>query len=417
MSDNRRWIICAFVFFATVLNYMDRQTLGIVAPLVQREFNIDNAQLGLLFSAFYVTYGVSVAVMGEVFDRVSIRLSFAVVVAWWSLATAFTGLSRTFWQLFGLRMLLGIGEAGNWPATARLVSMYIPPHERTLANSIYMGGGSLGLVIVQPLLVWLSLWYGWRMGFAVIGAISTVWIAAWIWWYRPARVASLARYDAPASGQTASWAGILRLPRFWGLIVASFFGNACLYFLMNWLPTYLIQDRGFQFNMALGGVVIIPFIGLDFGYLVSGFAVLRLSRLGGDVGRARRIVLIAAASLMAICMASTPIVESNVVALLLLFGGTLGMAAWNSNYLCFVEELSPRKVSAVAGVVGSAGAFAGAITVWLFGVVSQAAGSFTPVFLSIAVMIWVATGGILLTREPAHNLAQPATLKPIGRLT
>lgn len=412
MTDNRRWIICAFVFFATVLNYMDRQTLGIVAPLVQREFNLDNAQLGLLFSAFYVTYGVSVALMGEVIDRVSIRLSFALVVAWWSLATGFTAVSRTFWQLFGFRMLLGIGEAGNWPATARLVSMYIPPHERTLANSIYMGGGSLGLVIVQPLLVWLSLWYGWRAGFVVIGAISTVWIATWIWWFRPSRVSSLARHDAPASDRAASWAGIVRLPRFWGLIVASFFGNACLYFLMNWLPTYLVQDRGFRFNMTLGGVVIIPFIGLDLGYLVSGFAVLRLSRRSGDVGRARRIVLITAASLMAISMASTPMVQSNVVGLMLLFGGTLGMAAWNSNYLCFVEELSPRKVSAVAGVIGSAGAFAGAITLWLFGVVSQAAGSFAPVFAAVAVMIWIATFGILLTREPERDLARAGTLQP-----
>src|SRR5918993_3865008 len=104
MSQRQRWYVCAFVFFATVLNYMDRQTLGIVAPLVQKEFQLDNSQLGLLFSAFYVTYGVSVALIGEVIDRVSIRAAFAIVVAWWSLATGLTALSRTFWQLFGFRM-------------------------------------------------------------------------------------------------------------------------------------------------------------------------------------------------------------------------------------------------------------------------------------------------------------------------
>ena len=171
MSQHQRWYICAFIFSATVLNYMDRQTLGIVAPLVQKEFNLDNTQLGLLFSAFYVTYGISVALIGEVIDRISIRVSYAAVVAWWSIATGLTALSAAFWQLFGFRMLLGVGEAGNWPATARLVSMYIPRNERTLANSIYMGGGSLGLVIVQPLLMWLSLQYGWRAGFVVIGGL------------------------------------------------------------------------------------------------------------------------------------------------------------------------------------------------------------------------------------------------------
>lgn len=402
MSQRQRWYVCVFIFFATVLNYMDRQTLGIVAPLVQQEFDLDNAQLGLLFSAFYVSYGVSVALIGEVIDRVSIRVSFAVVVAWWSLATALTGLSRTFWQLFGFRMLLGIGEAGNWPATARLVSMYIPSHERTLANSIYMGGGSLGLVIVQPLLVWLSVAYGWRVGFLIIGALSSLWIVAWLVWFRPTNIRHLQRHDLVPDQQRGSWGEVLRLPRFWGLLVASFFGNACLYFLMNWLPTYLVQDRGFQFNMTLGGVVIVPFIGLDLGYIVSGFLVLRLTNRGMAVTLARRTVLVTAAALMALSMAFTPMVKSDLFSLLLLFGGTLGMAAWNSNYLCFVEELSPRKVSAVAGVVGSAGAFAGAITLWLFGIISQAAGSFTPVFLIVAAMICVATAGILFSREPVH---------------
>src|SRR5262249_13406344 len=126
MSSNKRWYICAFVFFATVLNYMDRQTLSIVAPLAEREFRLDNAHLGLLFSAFYISYGISVAVIGELIDRISIRIAFAAVVTWWSLATSLTALSRTFSQLFAFRMLLGIGEAGNWPATARLVSMYLP---------------------------------------------------------------------------------------------------------------------------------------------------------------------------------------------------------------------------------------------------------------------------------------------------
>lgn len=408
MSQRQRWYVCIFVFFATVLNYMDRQTLGIVAPLVQKEFQLDNSQLGLLFSAFYVTYGVSVALIGEVIDRVSIRAAFAIVVAWWSLATGLTALSRTFWQLFGFRMLLGVGEAGNWPATARLISMYIPANERTLANSIYMGGGSLGLVVVQPLLVWLSISYGWRVGFVIIGGISIVWIVAWLWWFRAQNIQHLQRHDLVPGQQRASWSEVLRLPRFWGLLVASFFGNACLYFLMNWLPTYLVQDRGFQFNMALGGVVIVPFIGLDLGYITSGFVVLRLTRRGMAVTQARRAVVIAAALLMAASMAMTPLVVSDAISLLLLFGATIGMATWNSNYLCFVEELSPGKVSAVAGVVGSAGAFAGAITLWMFGIISQAAGSFTPVFMIVAGMIWLGTAGILLTPEPGQARAPAA---------
>jgi ACS family hexuronate transporter-like MFS transporter len=406
MSQRNRWVICGFIFLATVLNYMDRQTLGIVAPLVQKEFALDNAQLGLLFSAFYFSYGVTVAMIGEVIDRVSIRLAFAFIVAWWSLATALTAFSRTFWQLFGFRLLLGAGEAGNWPLTARLVSMYIPPGERTLANSIYMGGGSLGLIIVQPLLVWISLDYGWRAGFVVLGALSAVWIAAWLIWFRPRNIEGLRRHDLDPVHEEGAWRHVLSEPRFWGLLIASFFGNSCLYFLMNWLPTFLVQDRHFQFNLVLGGVIVVPYVGLDAGYVLSGFLVLALTRRGWHPNAARRLVLVAAATIMSASMILTPLVASDIALLMLLFGSTFGMAAWNSNYLCFVEELHPRKVSAVAGVIGSVGAFAGALSLWVIGVISKAAGSFTPAFTLMGVMILAATAGILFTRAPhADNMA------------
>jgi ACS family hexuronate transporter-like MFS transporter len=411
MRRHYHWHICAFVFFATVLNYMDRQTVGIVAPLLQQEFSLDNTQLGLLFSAFYITYGVSVAVLGEAMDRLPIRFAFAAVVLLWSAATALTGLASSFAQLFAFRMLLGVGEAGNWPATARLVSMYLEPSKRTLANSIYMGGGSAGLIIVSPLLVWLSADYGWRAGFVIIASLSIVWIVAWLWWFRPSRVAHLQRYDVHESGQPETWREILRVPRFYGLLVASLFGNSCLYFLMNWLPTFLVQDRHFQFNLKFGGTVIVPFIGLDLGYLLSGFIVLRLVSRLGSLGAARRAVLIGSALLMSVSVAMVAVASSDVATLLFLFGTTLGMAGWNSNYLCFVEEVSTRKVSAVAGVVGSAGAFAGALTQPLIGYLSTSSGSFAPVFFLAAIAIWIASAGILLTRERVVEHS-PAALEP-----
>jgi len=401
-AQRNRWLICAFVFFATVLNYMDRQTLGIVGPVIQKEFHLDNARLGLLFSAFYITYGCSVAVIGELIDRIAVRIGFALTLTWWSLATVLTGFSRTFGQLFGFRMALGAGEAGLWPGTARLMAMYLPPHERTLGNSIYMGGGSLGLVLVQPIVVWLALRYGWRSGFIVIGSLSALWIGAWLWWFRPENVDGLRRYDHASEVRgPVSWKAIVQVPRFWGLLAASLFGNACLYFLMNWIPTFLVQDRQFAFNMTLGGALILPYLGLDLGYLASGVFVLRTAKRGAAVISVRRLVLTASAAIMAASMIAVPLVRSNTAALLFLFTAAFGMAGWNSNYLCFVEEVSARKVAAVSGVVGSAGAFAGALSVWLVGVVSEAAGGFTPVFVIVAVMICVASLGILLTPEPS----------------
>jgi ACS family hexuronate transporter-like MFS transporter len=152
--------------------------------------------------------------------------------------------------------------------------------------------------------------------------------------------------------------------------------------------------------MKLGAVVIIPFLGLDIGYLFSGFVVLALGRRGWPVLKARRLILILSAAIMSLSLFAVPYTAGNALASALLFTGAFGMAGWNSNYLCFVEELSPRKAAAVAGVVGSAGAFAGALSLWGIGLISKLAGGFTPVFLLIGGLIWMASAGILLTREP-----------------
>jgi cyanate permease len=152
---------------------------------------------------------------------------------------------------------------------------------------------------------------------------------------------------------------------------------------------------------------MVPFLGLDLGYVVSGFGVLGLGRRGWSVVGSRRLVLVSSAILMSGCLALTPFATREAIALLLLCGAAFGMAGWNSNYLCFVQELSPRKAAAVAGLVGSAGAFAGALSLWLVGAISDQAGSFTPVFLLMGGLIWVATAGILMTREPYPHAPPP----------
>ena len=177
---------------------------------------------------------------------------------------------------------------------------------------------------------------------------------------------------------------------------------------MNWLPPYLVQDRGIRFSMKLGAVVFIPFLGLDLGYLLSGFGVLALGRRGWSVLGSRRLVLVGSALMMSAALGATPHVATETTTVTLLFLGALGMAGWNSNYLCFVEEVSPRKAAAVAGVVGSIGAFAGAVSLWFVGVISKSAGSFAPVFLMMAGLIWIGSAGILLTREPQRTDAPGA---------
>jgi MFS family permease len=397
MSLRAHWKVLLFLFLATVLNYMDRQTLSVSSPLIQKEFSLSNQQLGLLFSAFFMSYAVSVALIGEFIDRLSIRTAFICVVSWWSVATMLTAFSRNFWYLFGFRMLLGIGEAGLWPATARLVSLYMEAKDRTLANSFYMAGGSFGLVLLQPLMIWLSLAHGWRVGFLIIGGLSSFWLLAWVLWFKPPAKPLVDEGRDPAS-TAGSWYPIVRSARFWGFMLASFCGNTTLYFLMNWLPTFLIQDRHFTYNLKLGGVILIPFLGLDAGYMVSGFTVLRLSR-SRAVLQVRRWAIGLGGLLTAAALISTPFTQSQVLAVAALFATTFGMAVWNSNYLSGVEEISSVKPAAVAGVIGSIGAVGGAISLWLIGLMSELPGGFKSVFIMIGLLILVGSLGILLTEK------------------
>jgi predicted MFS family arabinose efflux permease len=413
MSLKAHWKVLLFLFLATVLNYMDRQTLSVSSPLIQKEFSLSNEQLGLLFSAFFISYAVSVALIGEFIDRLSIRTAFICVVSWWSVATMLTAFSRNFWYLFGFRLLLGIGEAGLWPATARLVSLYMEAKDRTLANSFYMAGGSLGLVLIQPLMIWLSLAHGWRVGFFIIGALSSFWLLAWVLWFKPP-AKSPVEVTGNVQATPASWLPIVRSARFWGFMLASFCGNTTLYFLMNWLPTFLIQDRHFAYNLKLGGVILIPFLGLDAGYMISGFTVLRLSK-SRPVLQVRRWAIGIAAVLTAAALIYTPFSKSQVVAVGALFATTFGMAVWNSNYLSGVEEISSAKPAAVAGVIGSIGAVGGAISLWLIGLLSELPGGFKSVFVMIGILILVGSLGILLTEKRSMGDPRTATFMQLEK--
>ena len=144
------WAVCGILFLATVLNYLDRQTLSMAAPLIQRDLSLDNAHIGMLFSAFFYTYGLMMAIAGWILDRVSVRLGYAVSVFLWSVAGALTGLITNFGELFGCRLLLGIGEAANWPAALRTVARVMPPEKRSLANGLFNSGASVGAIIAPP---------------------------------------------------------------------------------------------------------------------------------------------------------------------------------------------------------------------------------------------------------------------------
>lgn len=398
-ASSRRWWTCVFLLLATTLNYLDRQTLSIAAPLIQKEFSLDNAQIGLLLSAFFYSYAVMQLGAGWVLDRVRMRWGYALAVTFWSLAGAITGLAQSFWQFFVCRVLLGGFEAANWPAAARIVAQITSPKERALANGIFTSGSSLGAIIAPLGMVWLFQKVGWRAGFVIVGGLGFLWSAGWLLFTRKG-LGDEASLGEPirnsGESQDVSWSQILRSPHFYAILTASAFANACLHFYTSWVATYLIQAYKLSYDLQLSFLLMLVYAGLDIGYLGGGAVVLPLVRQGWETRAARRLILVIGTLLMC-AAAAIPWLPSALAAASVLCLVNIGRGAWGANFFTFTQEISPRKIAMLTGISGCTGALAGAVFVWLVGVLSKGRGFELP-FTLLGIMPVLATLPLLLTR-------------------
>lgn len=374
------WKVALYLLGATALSYLDRQALSVVAPLVREELSLDNAQLGLLLSAFFYSYAFMHLVVGHILDRFPIRFTYGLFVALWSLVQVSTGLARGFASLFTARVFLGTFEAAAQPGAARIIAGIVPGKDRTLANGIMMSGGSLGAMTAPLLMIWLANTIGWRWGFMIVGGIGLVWAGLWIWWFRPPS-GTLKRATRASHSEADRWGTILRGPKFWACVVGAMFGVPILHISSAWIPTYLVQEWKLPLTAGLGAYLFLIYLGLDAGFLCGGAAVSYLVRRGVRVGRARKIVLLVSTGLMLSALA-VPWAWNAEAAVLMILMLNAGRASWGANFLALNQDIAPGRVGTMAGTMGAIGAFAGALLVWAIGAISKTAG-FTIPFLMV----------------------------------
>lgn len=391
-----KWLLCGLLFLATLLNYLDRQTISVSAAPIAGKMGLSEADLGQLFFAFLFSYGIAQILLGAVLDRLSVPLAYALAVAAWSLAGAAAALAVGFWSLFLLRMLLGICESPNWPLAMRSVARTFAPGQRALANGIYQCGTSVGALIAPPIIVFLTLRYNWRVSFVVMGMVGLVWVALWLLWFYLRLAPPLDGVDPYApeegAGSPASLAEILRSRALWGLLLATCFANPLQYFYTTWLPLYFDKYAGTGFGQELVERLVLVYLALDLGLLSGGALVARLTSALGVV-QARRYV----AAGGALCMATVPLVAQlsdldAITAVICL--ATFGLGWFMVNYLAFTGEVSATKTSTAAGILGGAGSLAGAGFMLLVGGSVDRSGSFTFAFGMAGVMPLVALAGI-----------------------
>jgi len=300
-TSSLRWSIAGLLFAATVINYVDRQTLSVLAPVITKQLHITDLAYARILQAFLIAYTVMYLVSGWLTDRWGTRRALAIFMAWWSASNALHFFARSSFSLGAFRMLLGLGEPGNFMAANRAVSEWFPPRERALANGFVNAGAAVGATIAAPVIVVFAARYGWQWSFVFTGALALIWIPLWLVIFRRAAPSNtkLVRPKTP-------WKQLLTMRTTWALFLPRFFSDPVWWFYLFWLPKFLVEQQHLTMRQ-MGALAWLPYLTADIGSVVGGLVSGRLITRGWEPVRARRAVMIPSALAMpvSICVAFT----------------------------------------------------------------------------------------------------------------
>lgn len=373
-----RWALIALAFLASLINYLDRQTLSVLAPVLQDRFHMPPTEYSRIVFAFMLAYTVMNGLSGQIIDRLGLRIGYALTVAWWSAAEVLHAFSNGVVSLGIFRFLLGMGEAGNWPAGVKLVAECFPPEERALASGIFNSGSSIGAVIAPPLVTWIVLSSGWREAFAFVGLTGFIWLIFWLMLYRPRAGGLLERPPRPMALRA-----LLRDRFLWQLTLSKVFSDPVWYFYIFWFSQYLRTARGFTL-LQIGQTAWIPFLAADIGNLMGGMFSGRLTRRGIPPDRAHRMGVLVFSLLMTAAIPAV-LVRSAPVSIGLVALAALGYTGSLANLLSVpADAYSKDNVGSIWGFASMGAGFGGMVFSLITGSVVER-WSFTPVFIMFGV--------------------------------
>lgn len=409
-----RWRICAMLLAATTINYIDRQVLGVLAPFLQEHIGWNEIEYGYIVTAFQAAYALGLLCAGAVIDRLGTRVGYAIAIGVWSLAAMGHALAGSVMGFALARFMLGLGEAGNFPAAIKTVAEWFPRRERALATGIFNSGSNIGAIVAPLLVPVVAVAWGWQAAFLCTGLLSATWLAVWLLLYRaPERHPRLSaeelahiRSDPPEPAVRVPWARLLRHRQAWAFVAAKFITDPIWWFFLFWLPKFLHAEYGLSL-LGLGLPLVAIFLLADVGSIAGGWLAGRFIKRGWSVNRARKgAMLVCALCVVPIVFAARA--DDLWVAVLLIGLATAGHQGWSANVFTLTSDMFPRHaVASVVGIGGFAGAVGGMMIATFTGFLLETTGSYVPVFL-------MAGSAYLLALLVVHALApalEPARLE------
>ncbi len=398
-----RWWIVGLVFLATLINFIDRLTISVLAPVITKQLGLNNLQYASITTWFLVAYAASQALSGKFYDRVGTRRGFTLSILVWASAAMAHAFARGLASLSVFRFVLGLGEAGNWPGAAKVVAEWFPARQRALGMGIFNSGVCVGFIVATPLIVWLQSQFGWRTTFLFTGGLGFGWLVLRLLLYEtPERHPALTEVSSTTT-RKMGWMELLKYRQVWAIVLSRFLTDPVWWLYVTWLPLYLSRVRGFSLTQ-IGLFAWMPYVAADAGSLMGGWASGRLIRHGWTANKARKAVIIVGAIFMSF---GIPAALANNAMLALFFIGlvTFGFQSWINNVQTMPSDFFPSQAVASVAGLGGLGAGIGAILYTLTTGWVTDRFSYTPVLIVAGLLPILGTVVLLVLSGPIRPLS------------
>ncbi|KYG74797.1 ACS family hexuronate transporter-like MFS transporter [Roseivirga ehrenbergii] len=401
-----RWWIITLIGIATVINYIDRSALSIMWPSISEDLGMDKNDYALILNVFMVAYAIGQSLSGKMFDKIGSRFGFVVSITVWGLATMMHAMAKGIFSFSAFRVILGLGEAGNWPGAVKSNAEWFPVKERAMAQGIFNSGAALGSVVAPPLIAILWIAYGWQTTFILIGVLGLIWVIPWLIinkakpnghpWITEEEKEYIKNGQSEADnaeGKGLSMKEILSHRASWAVLISRFFIEPIWWLFVGWMPIYLADVYGFNVK-EIGFFAWVPYVGAALGSLSGGYFAGRLMLNGASVDQARKRTILIGGIIMFVGLIMTIMFADTALKFVLIVALVLyGFQFVISNIQTLASDLfSGKSCGSLAGLGGTFGLFSVFIMNFLVPVITDY--SYTPIFIMIAVFVPLGVGSV-----------------------
>jgi ACS family hexuronate transporter-like MFS transporter len=386
--ENYRWRIVALLFFATTINYIDRQVIGLLKPFIEKDMGWTEISYGQIVTAFQAAYAIGLLISGRFLDIVGTRLGFSIAIVVWSIGGMLHAAARTVFGFGAARFILGIGESANFPASVKTVAEWFPKKERALATGIFNSGSNIGAIVAPIIVTYITLKFGWRWAFIITGMLGFIWLLFWVLLYKiPSKHPKVSikelgyilsdQEEIPRNKLTLI--ELFRFRQTYGICLSRFVTEWVWWFFLFWAPDFLKKTHGVNIKEVVLPIIIIytcASIGGIGGGWISGYFI----RKGMGIDRARKTVVLICA-IMVLPLVFVPFMSNIWVAVLLISLATAAHQGWASNIFTIASDIFPKNaVGSVTGIAGFFGAVGGAISATVIAAILEFTGSYFLIF-------------------------------------